>query len=432
MRFYYRLFNNWGWNLTNEVYFERREFEMVENDGYQNLKEAVLDCYRTFWSLISKAKFHLNDTSLLELQNQAILIRSAPFNGTITEEEKIEKSANRVVVSSNGKTQYLALLDFIQHMDKVYEKCESKVKSQIEHEQSTIKNPKELYEKIAKLQTELTEIDDQMHGALEQMTREYMDSSGKLEKEADGILQKYREEIEKINWKDKSSLERLEKLSLRQVDIFRDYQSRFQDELMKDCDTILGIKLNEFALPAEFMMLDFEKSKESIRNCKNELDRKPPELCDLVAGRVVGGSSSLLKLFFKDDGGFVPDYQRKIDYLKQKEIYYQKYRDKCYKTAKKYIMEIIEKIKEYLIAVIQLVAENIFTLYKKEVKEDIESKKMECLLLEKNQKSNIKMLQLVQEKKQFIMQIERNRNDLLDYQTMINEALKLVRTTQVE
>ncbi len=405
---------------------------MVENDGYQNLKKAVLDCYRTFWSLISKAKFHSNDTSLLELQKQAMLIRSAPFNGTITEEEKIEKSANRVVVSSNGKTQYLVLLDFIQHMDKVYEKCEAKVKSQIEHEQSTIKSPKELDEKIAKLQTELTEIDDQMHGALEQMTREYMDNGGKLEKEADGILQKYREEIEKINWKDKSSLERLEKLSLRQVDIFRDYQSRFQDELMKDCNTILGIKLNEFALPAEFMMLDFEKSKESIRNCKNELDKTSPLSYDAVAGKVVGGSSSLLKLFVNDDGGFVPDYQRKIDYLKQKEIYYQKYRDECYKVAKKCIMEIIERIKEDVITRIQLVAKNIFTLYKKEVKEDIESKKMECLLLEKNQKSNIKMLQLVQEKKQFIMQIERNRDDLLDYQTMINEALKLVRTTQVE
>ena len=406
---------------------------MVENDGYQNLKKAVLDCYRTFWSLISKAKFHSNDTSLLELQKQAMLIRSAPFNGTITEEEKIEKSANRVVVSSNGKTQYLVLLDFIQHMDKVYEKCEAKVKSQIEHEQSTIKSPKELDEKIAKLQTELTEIDDQMHGALEQMTREYMDNGGKLEKEADGILQKYRGEIEKINWKDKSSLERLEKLSLRQVDIFRDYQSRFQDELMKDCNTILGIKLNEFALPAEFMMLDFEKSKESIRNCKNEVDKTSPLSYDAVAGKVVGGSSSLLKLFFvNDDGGFVPDYQRKIDYLKQKEIYYQKYRDECYKVAKKCIMEIIEKIKEDVITRIQLVAKNIFTLYKKEVKEDIESKKMECLLLEKNQKSNIKMLQLVQEKKQFIMQIERNRDDLLDYQTMINEALKLVRTTQVE
>ena len=414
---------------------KEESLEMVENDGYQNLKKAVLDCYRTFWSLISKAKFHSNDTSLLELQKQAMLIRSAPFNGTITEEEKIEKSANRVVVSSNGKTQYLALLDFIQHMDKVYEKCESKVKSQIEHEQSTIKSPKELDEKIAKLQTELTEIDDQMHGALEQMTREYMDNGGKLEKEADGILQKYREEIEKINWKDKSSLERLEKLSLRQVDIFRDYQSRFQDELMKDCDTILGIKLNEFALPAEFMMLDFEKSKESIRNCKNEVDKNSPELyADVVVGRVGGGLlPSLLKLFFvNDDGGFVPDYRRKIDYLKQKEIYYQKYRDECYKLSKKCIMEIIETIKEDVITRIRLVAKNIFILYKKEVKEDIESKKMECLMLEKNQKSNIKMLQLIQEKKQFIMQIERNRNDLLDYQTMINEALKLVRTTQAE
>lgn len=105
---------------------KEESLEMVENDGYQNLKKAVLDCYRTFWSLISKAKFHSNDTSLLELQKQAMLIRSAPFNGTITEEEKIEKSANRVVVSSNGKTQYLALLDFIQHMDKVYENVNQK------------------------------------------------------------------------------------------------------------------------------------------------------------------------------------------------------------------------------------------------------------------------------------------------------------------
>lgn len=218
------------------------------------------------------------------------------------------------------------------------------------------------------------------------------------------------------------------------MDIFRDYQSRFQDELMKDCDTILGIKLNEFALPAEFMMLDFEKSKESIRNCKNEVDKTSPLSYDVVVGRAGGGLlSSLLKLLFvNDDGGFVPDYQRKIDYLKQKEIYYQKYRDECYKAAKKYIMEIIEKIKEDVITRIRSDSENIFTLYKKEVKEDIESKKMECLLLEKNQKSNIKMLQLIQEKKQFIMQIERNRDDLLDYQTMINEALKLVRTTQVE
>ena len=194
-------------------------------------------------------------------------------------------------------------------------------------------------------------------------------------------------------------------------------------------------------------MLDFEKSKESIRNCKNEVDKTSPLSYDAVAGRVVGGSSSLLKLFFNDDGGpfsllkllsvnddggFVPDYQRKIDYLKQKEIYYQKHRGECYKVAKKCIMEIIEKIKEDVITRIRLVAKNIFTLYKKEVKEDIESKKMECLLLEKNQKSNIKMLQLIQEKKQFIMQIERNRDDLLDYQTMINEALKLVRTTQAE
>lgn len=221
--------------------------EMVKNDGYQNLQKAVLECYRVFWDLVSKAKFHSNDTSLLELQNQVMIIRNAPCNGMIAEKEKSEKSANQLLASSARETQYLVLSDFIQRMNKVYEKCEAKLKNQIEYEQSTIKTPKKLYEKTAKLQTEITDMDAQMNRTLEQMTREYMDNNGKLEKEADGILQKYREEVEKINWKDELSLERLEKLSLRQVDIFRDYQSRFQDEFMKECDTTLGIKLKEVA-----------------------------------------------------------------------------------------------------------------------------------------------------------------------------------------
>ena len=58
---------------------------------------------------------------------------------------------------------------------------------------------------------------------------------------------------------------------------------------------------------------------------------------------------------------------------------------------------------------IWLVVKNTSNSYKKEIEKDIEGKKMELLLMKREQ---------------LIMQIEMNRNNILDYQTMIDEVLK--------
>ena len=72
-------------------------------------------------------------------------------------------------------------------------------------------------------------------------------------------------------------------------------------------------------------------------------------------------------------------------------------------------MEIVEKIKGDVISKIWLVVKNTSNSYKKEIEKDIEGKKMELLLMKREQ---------------LIMQIEMNRNNILDYQTMIDEVLK--------
>lgn len=373
---------------------------MVTTNGDQNLKKAVLDCYCAFWALLSdsEVKFLLDDTSLVKLQNQARRIRTNQFSVMDTEEVRSEISIGQTSILSDRKAQYLALADFIQNMNRVYEECEMQLKYEIGQKQSKIKNSKELSEKIAELQSEIIDLDDQMHKVLDEITYEYMDNIGKLEKKGEDILQEYKEEVEKINEKEGSALERLKrfkKLSLRQVDIFRDCQSRLQNELMIDCDNELGVKSQMIALQNDLIQAYFEKVKELIE--KEGVYTRQFILVKSAKTTAKGGS--IISKIFGSDNVSILDTSEQL----------KKFDEDNYKLTKKSIMEIVEKIKGDVISKIWLVVKNTSNSYKKEIEKDIEGKKMELLLMKREQ---------------LIMQIEMNRNNILDYQTMIDEVLK--------
>lgn len=373
---------------------------MVTTNGDQNLKKAVSDCYCAFWALLSdsEVKFLLDDTSLVKLQNQARRIRTNQFSVMDTEEVRSEISIGQTSILSDRKAQYLALADFIQNMNRVYEECEMQLKYEIGQKQSKIKNSKELSEKIAELQSEIIDLDDQMHKVLDEITYEYMDNIGKLEKKGEDILQEYKEEVEKINEKEGSALERLKrfkKLSLRQVDIFRDCQSRLQNELMIDCDNELGVKSQMIALQNDLIQAYFEKVKELIE--KEGVYTRQFILVKSAKTTAKGGS--IISKIFGSDNVSILDTSEQL----------KKFDEDNYKLTKKSIMEIVEKIKGDIISKIWLVVKNTSNSYKKEIEKDIEGKKMELLLMKREQ---------------LIMQIEMNRNNILDYQTMIDEVLK--------
>lgn len=379
---------------------KEENFKMVTTNGDQNLKKAVLDCYCAFWALLSdsEVKFLLDDTSLVKLQNQARRIRTNQFSVMDTEEVRSQISIGQTSILSDRKAQYLALADFIQNMNRVYEECEMQLKYEIGQKQSKIKNSKELSEKIAELQSEIIDLDDQMHKVLDEITYEYMDNIGKLEKKGEDILQEYKEEVEKINEKEGSALERLKrfkKLSLRQVDIFRDCQSRLQNELMIDCDNELGVKSQMIALQNDLIQAYFEKVKELIE--KEGVYTRQFILVKSAKTTAKGGS--IISKIFGSDNVSILDTSEQL----------KKFDEDNYKLTKKSIMEIVEKIKGDVISKIWLVVKNTSNSYKKEIEKDIEGKKMELLLMKREQ---------------LIMQIEMNRNNILDYQTMIDEVLK--------
>lgn len=379
---------------------KEENFKMVTTNGDQNLKKAVLDCYCAFLALLSdsEVKFLLDDTSLVKLQNQARRIRTNQFSVMDTEEVRSEISIGQISILSDRKAQYLALADFIQNMNRVYEECEMQLKYEIGQKQSKIKNSKELSEKIAELQSEIIDLDDQMHKVLDEITYECMDNIGKLEKKGEDILQEYKEEVEKINEKEGSALERLKrfkKLSLRQVDIFRDCQSRLQNELIIDCDNELGVKSQMIALQNDLIQAYFEKVKELIE--KEGVYTRQFILVKSVKTTAKGGS--IISKIFGSDNVSILDTSEQL----------KRFDEDNYKLTKKSIMEIVEKIKGDIISKIWLVVKNTSNSYKKEIEKDIEGKKMELLLMKREQ---------------LIMQIEMNRNNILDYQTMIDEVLK--------
>lgn len=379
---------------------KEENFKMVTTNGDQNLKKDVLDCYCAFLALLSdsEVKFLLDDTSLVKLQNQARRIRTNQFSVMDTEEVRSEISIGQTSILSDRKAQYLALADFIQNMNRVYEECEMQLKYEIGQKQSKIKNSKELSEKIAELQSEIIDLDDQMHKVLDEITYEYMDNIGKLEKKGEDILQEYKEEVEKINEKEGSALERLKRfktLSLRQVDIFRDCQSRLQNELMIDCDNELGVKSQMIALQNDLIQAYFEKVKELIE--KEGVYTRQFILVKSAKTTAKGGS--IISKIFGSDNVSILDTSEQL----------KKFDEDNYKLTKKSIMEIVEKIKGDIISKIWLVVKNTSNSYKKEIEKDIEGKKMELLLMKREQ---------------LIMQIEMNRNNILDYQTMIDEVLK--------
>lgn len=379
---------------------KEENFKMVTTNGDQNLKKDVLDCYCAFLALLSdsEVKFLLDDTSLVKLQNQARRIRTNQFSVMDTEEVRSEISIGQTSILSDRKAQYLALADFIQNMNRVYEECEMQLKYEIGQKQSKIKNSKELSEKIAELQSEIIDLDDQMHKVLDEITYEYMDNIGKLEKKGEDILQEYKEEVEKINEKEGSALERLKRfktLSLRQVDIFRDCQSRLQNELMIDCDNELGVKSQMIALQNDLIQAYFEKVKELIE--KEGVYTRQFILVKSAKTTAKGGS--IISKIFGSDNVSILDTSEQL----------KKFDEDNYKLTKKSIMEIVEKIKGDIISKIWLVVKNTSNSYKKEIEKNIEGKKMELLLMKREQ---------------LIMQIEMNRNNILDYQTMIDEVLK--------
>lgn len=292
------------------------------------------------------------------------------------------------------KAKYMALLKFMQRMDRMYEKCAADLADKIKLYQMKVRDPKEFLDKIKKTQTDLNRLNNLMNSALDDIEQEYSGTTGKFQKDADEVVQKYKEEVEQINGKSLYSLEQLEKLSLRQVDIFRDYQKRLSDELLRECNTKLKMTLPGGLVSYISLQPDF--TEETLKKINEQRKEEAYELK------------------WEEGGTFRRDHK------------VSRFSDaKYYDAVKKDIMNRIEDIKGTAITSMCDFAAEVINSYRTQLNGNIKNKKVELQKIEADHRKNDEIIKWLQGKGQFLIKIDNNKNDLRDYEIMINDVLKL-------
>lgn len=294
------------------------------------------------------------------------------------------------------KAQYVVLDEFIQRMCKMYEKFKADLDDQVSNYQLKVEDPKGFEKKIISLEKELNDIENRMNGVLDEIDHEYLSNSGKggkIKRDADAVMEKYKRDVEKINGKNSYSLEELEKLSFRQVDIFRNYQNKLKNELLSDCDKELRVALSgglvSFAsLAPNFTPKSLEKAKEGLK--------KKATTKTWVEGGCF--SSGHWRSSFSDS--------------------------KFYDLVKDHIMGQVEDIRSQAVRQLMSLTSGVLSGYKKELRRNVELKKREIEAVESDQRSNEDIIKLINGKKQMRNQADANCNQLMDFHMILENILK--------
>lgn len=312
--------------------------------------------------------------------------------GTQSNFEAIDQALNVF----GRKAQYLALADFLERMSRVYKKSEANLMDEMKLYQMKVRDPKEFSKEIENTTKVLNNLKNLMNDTLEEIDHEYSGSEtrgGKIQKDADDVVQKYKEEVEKINGKSWYSLEQLEKISLRQVDIFRDYQKRLSDELLHECNAKLKMTLQGGAVSVISLQPDF--TEESIKIIKEQRKEEAYEMK------------------WEEGGTFNRD--RRVPRFSDARFY---------DLVKNDIMGRIDKIKGVAIKSMRNFATEVIDYYKTQLVENINSKQSELQRIKQDQRENNEIRELLKGKEQLLTQIDKNKNTLQDYRVMLDDVLK--------
>ena len=99
---------------------------------------------------------------------------------------------------------------------------------------------------------------------------------------AEKVMAEYSEAINRIDSTGEQSLEELEKLSLQQVDVFREFESELQKEVMKECSEKLITLSEEHEVP--YITLEPDFSQDTIEEIKNTMRAEATETYTYTTG----------------------------------------------------------------------------------------------------------------------------------------------------
>ena len=158
--------------------------------------------------------------------------------------EELKKLSNFAVVDDAlnlfaHKAQYIALSGFLGRMATVLKNVHAKLKEDIENNKLKAEDPRELENKLRNAKRSLDALTRKINITVDEIADNYTVKSGIIESKADEVMEQYQQEIKMIDPDKSTSLDELEKISFRKVDVFTQFERDLQKNIVAECDKAL-------------------------------------------------------------------------------------------------------------------------------------------------------------------------------------------------
>ena len=169
------------------------------------------------------------------------------------------------------KAQYIMLSEFLTRMLTVIEKVIVGLEESIGFYKEKAEDPIELGNKMNRIKGELENIILKINDTVEEVASEYDGTNGIIMKKANAVIDEYKAELERIDPKGSNSLDELEKISFRKIDIFTQFEAELQKNIVAECDKAL-VALSDKSV-IQYSALKPDLTKESFDRIKEDMKK---------------------------------------------------------------------------------------------------------------------------------------------------------------
>ena len=165
------------------------------------------------------------------------------------------------------KAQYIALSEFLKDMIDVVNIASDTLEETIGLYREKAEDPIELGNKLNRVKRELEQLTEKIYRTVDEVSDDYARTGGEIAKQAKKVIEDYKKEINEIDGSSYDSVDKLEKISFRKIDIFTQFEAELQKNIVARCDTALVTLSNKSdikysTLKPNFTKEDADKIKE--------------------------------------------------------------------------------------------------------------------------------------------------------------------------
>ncbi len=180
---------------------------------------------------------------------------------------------NAALNKFSHKIQYIGLNDFLARMLSVVEKATDTLTENVGFYKEKAEDPIELGNRMNKIKAELEEMTLKINQTVEAIAFEYGKTGGFIDTRVKEEIENYQKEIAAIDPGKPLSIDELEKISFRKIDMLTAFGNALQKEIVAKCDKAL-ISLSDKS-SIKFTTLKPDITKESFQKVKDDLRSSP-------------------------------------------------------------------------------------------------------------------------------------------------------------